>query len=118
MAASAIREKRLSRGSAGAGATTVQAISQTGSRRSASLVLWSPAPGTILTDGHKAPYSPRSSRPANPLAIIIPSYAAPSSSVLGAAKQLLYSPAAFLSDGSSPAPIPSQIERTSLFTAP
>jgi len=49
---------------AGAGATRIKAVSQTGSRHSVSPGLWSPAPGTILTDGHEAPRSQRSPRPA------------------------------------------------------
>src|SRR5262249_24095891 len=42
---------------AGAGATGPEAVSQAGSRRSVSPVLWSLTPGTILTDGHEAPRS-------------------------------------------------------------
>src|SRR5215475_35475 len=64
MAASTVREKGKSRRAAGAGATEVEAVSQAGSRRSVSPGLWSPAPGTILTDGHEAPRSSRSPRPA------------------------------------------------------
>src|SRR5262249_8182543 len=64
MTASRIRGKGISNEAAGAGATEVEAVSPAGSRRSVSPGLWSPAPGTILTDGHEAPRSRRSPRPA------------------------------------------------------
>ena len=79
----------MSKGAAGAGATGVEAVSQAGSRQSVSPVLWSPAPGTMLTDGHEAPRSRRSPRPAALLDMLLPSFAS-SSFVLWAAKQLAF----------------------------
>src|SRR5262245_42346673 len=45
-------------------------VSQARSRQSVYLVLWSPAPGTILTEWHQAPRSKRSPRPAAPKDIV------------------------------------------------
>src|SRR5262249_23105996 len=70
---------------AGAGATGTEAVSQTGSRRSVSPVLWSLTPGTILTDGHEAPRSRRSPRPAAPKHIVARGQNMSRSSVLWAA---------------------------------
>src|SRR5262249_5688543 len=96
MAASTSEGKGMSKGTAGAGATGIEAVSQTGSRRRVSPVLWSLAPGTILTDGHEAPKSWRSPRPAA-LKDIIELSSPPVPLCWGLPSSSPYSPAAFLS---------------------
>jgi hypothetical protein len=60
---SLLQQGTAPRTAVGAGVTEKRAVSQTGSGRGLSPVLWSPTPETNLTNGHRAPMPGRSRRP-------------------------------------------------------